>query len=156
MTPLFNLDTFDERRDILKLIHMVLSEDSRLELVFGGQEPTPKGVYDCILLSQQAWVFTSLKTRRILGVAGISKLPMEGSIMIPWYLSSGFETKCPLQFYRAAQGLLNYWETQYFNSTLVNVCLNKPRVTKFLRSLGFTVEKSTREFTKFYKKIGGP
>lgn len=153
---MFSLDTFDEHRDILKLIHMDLSEDSRLELIYGGQEPTPKGVYDCILLSQQTWVFTSLTTRRILGVAGLSKPPMDGNIMVPWYLSSGFETECPLQFYRAAQGLLNYWEAQYFNSTLVNVCLNKPRVTKFLRSLGFTIEESNKSFTKFYKRIGGP
>ena len=153
---MFDLDTFDGFRDTLKLLHMELSPESRLELVYGGQEPTPKGVYDCILLSQQTWVFTGLKTQRILGVAGLSKPPLEGNIMVPWYLSSGFETQCPIKFYRAAKGLLNYWETQYFNSTLMNVCLNKPRVTKFLTSLGFTVEKSTREFTKFYKKIGGP
>jgi hypothetical protein len=91
------------------------------------------------------------KSGKAIAYGGISKECASG-IMCPWYVSDAteWETKCPHEFIGYAKMKLREWKERWPNAKFANQCLNNPKVTKFLRLLGFTVEPSEGDFTRFY------
>lgn len=151
----FYVEPFKYEDHMHLLIDFVPGEISRVELLAHVGPSFPEGtsidtlLVHCVLLSYETWVFRCTETRKILGIGGLSKPPIDG-VICPWYLSRGFEPLCPVEFFRAARDLVLYWQkTLPPRMGMVNLCLNTPRVVKFLRALGFTVEDSPGKFVKF-------
>lgn len=160
----FTIEAFDYHKDIHRVSLMNLSPESSEEalqsplMALGVSLSTV--VLTSLVGSDEAYLFTTEDTGKVLAAFGVSSFLREGKrVRSPWFLSSGFERETPeasFRFARVSKLIVNHWFEETPELAFYNVCLNVPHITRWLTWLGFTVEESNGRFTKFFKKGGNP
>lgn len=158
---MFHIEPFDYVKHIQRVLLMELCPESLEEvnhspLVELGFCPK-QIVLDALISSDEAYVFVHSRNYRIMGVCGAAHAIRGGTtVIIPWFLTDGFERRESnrWKFLRISRDLLRDWERMAPGKTFENICLNVPRITKWLKWLGFTVEETAGRFARFEKKGG--
>jgi hypothetical protein len=156
----FFVQPFSYVEHIQRVLLMKLSPDASTEV---DAHPLRKDlgftqsqvVLDSLIGSEEAFVILDREARRCLGVYGVAQQVYNGDIVIiPWFLSSGFESdpRYTRDFLRHCEEVIGQWFARAPHRTFINQCLNVPRITRWLKWLGFTVEKDPmKKFVNFWK-----
>ena len=161
----FTIEAFNYQRDIHRVSLMELSPESAEEILQSPLMALGVSLSTVVLTSlagsDEAYLFTTKEgTGKVLAAFGVSSFLRAGKrVRSPWFLSSGFERGTPetsFRFARVSKEIVNHWFKETPEADFFNVCLNVPRITRWLTWLGFSVEDSSERFIEFFKKGGNP
>lgn len=162
MRPTFTIEQFEYGKHLPRVALMNLSVESQ-EMVDANSLrkdlgfTTAQVLMDALIGSEEAYVVLDPKTRRLLGLFGVAQqVQGETIVLIPWFFSTGFE-RDPRNwrpFIRASVTMVNEWRRLAPYRTMVGVCKNTVRNFKWLSLMGFIVEATTKNSTRFYYRKG--
>jgi len=137
------IEDFSPGKHRARLQKLLLSPESSAEIRRVKPEfmTDEQFVYLCLETSEESRVFIHRATGRICGAFGYTFGVFKGHISVcPWFLSDGFERKDPMFFLKVSKAIVNKWLREIPTKHWGNVCLADPRIIKWLRYLGFTVD----------------
>ena len=160
--PTFTIEQFDYGKHLNRVALMVPCKESQVELDSSPLKElgftTAQVLMDALIGSEEAFVVIDVDSHRLLGLFGAAQQVIKGQIVIvPWFITTGFEREPQnvRPFLRASRVMLKEWAHMCRGKLMMNTCLNNPRITKWLKWLGFTVEESKdKQFVTFVKKGG--